>query len=520
MSKRGNGALFCLMMAVLLAGAVIKSAKEAEAEGHDAGGNPALSISAEADELSDSDTSQKIRSLNSMAEISANMFEDCDDLQEMEIPENITKIGNNAFQESGLLHIELPETVTEMGDGAFYWCSDLKSVSIHGNPVEIPRSAFTNCLSLTQVELSNDIQRISENAFAGCGSLEHMALPENLEQIGEYAFMDCGRLQVIYIPKSVREISPTAFYGCRDTMVITGESGSYAETYAAENGFLFYESGPEEWFDDGVLDLGKAEEGEAITRIPAYVRDEIVKSVRGLKRFQDEKLALHEGLESIGGETVIGGEKNTAVKQIVIPSSVKYIETGAFNGFAALEEICLPDTVEEIGTDAFSQCAGLKNIGLSKGLKSLPSRCFAYSGIEEVTIPGNIRKCLDAFQFCDHLKTVTIEEGTEELWGTFSSCGSLESVVIPSSMKRISCSAFKECSSLKDVWIYSKDIDLNYRIDYEIFGHVEFYGIGDSAETDETYYLFADSPDVVIHGYAGSAAEAFAKEKGLAFETL
>lgn len=137
-----------------------------------------------------------------------------------------------------------------------------------------------------------------------------------------------------------------------------------------------------------------------------------------------------------------------------------------------------------------------------------------------MTIPGNIRKCLDSFLFCNHLKTVTIEEGTEELWGTFASCKSLESVVIPSSMKRISCSTFRECASLKDVWIYSKDVELDYRIDYETFGQVEFYGVGDLAETDETYSLFADSPDVVIHGYAGSTAEAFAKEKELAFEAL
>ena len=148
------------------------------------------------------------------------------------------------------------------------------------------------------------------------------------------------------------------------------------------------------------------------------------------------------------------------------------------------------------------------------------TRCFLYSGLEDVTIPGNIKKCLDSFQLCNNLKKVTIEEGTEELWGTFASCESLENVVIPSSMKRIICSTFRECHSLKDVWIYSENVDLNYRIDYETFGHVEFYGVGDSAETDETYYLFADSPDVVIHGYAGSTAETFAKEKGLAFEVL
>ena len=468
--------------------------------------------------FSDNDTLRKVVLSKEMTEIPSGMFDGCDGLQELEIPENIRTIGSNAFQETGLLHMELPETVTELGAGAFYWCSDLQSISIRGSLDEIPHSAFTNCFSLTQVELADGIRGIAKKAFAGCSSLEHMALPENLEQIGEYAFMDCRRLQVIYIPESVHEISSTSFYGCRDTMIITGVSGSYAETYAKENGVTFCESGQEAWFNEGILDLGKAGKEDVISRIPAYVRDETVKRVEGLSKFQREELVIPEGVESVGvGETV---EKNIVVKRIILPESIKWIDTNAFWCFSALEEIRLPDTTKEIGSYAFQNCESLKEVELPTALDILSSNCFIYSGLVHVTVPGNIKKCLDSFRTCEDLKNVTMEEGVEDLWGTFSSCDNLENVVIPSSMKRISCSTFRECSSLKDVWIYSKDVDLNYRIDYETFGSVEFYGFGDSAEADETYYLFADSPNVVIHGYAGSTAEAFAKEKGLAFEEI
>ena len=468
--------------------------------------------------FSDIDTLQKVVLSKAMTEIAAGMFEDCDGLQELEIPENIRTIGSNAFQESGLLHMELPETVTVLGAGAFYWCPDLQRISIRGSLDEVPHSAFTNCFSLTQVELADGIRGIDEKAFAGCGSLEHIALPEKLERIGEYAFMDCRRLQVIYIPESVQEISPTAFYGCRDTMVIIGVSGSYAETYAQENGFTFCESGQEAWFHEGILDLGQAGEEDVISRIPAYVRDETVKRVEGLSKFRGGELVIPEGVESVGsGDTV---EKNTVVKRVILPESIKWIDTNAFWCFSALEEIRLPDTAEEIGSYAFQNCESLREVELPAALDILSSNSFIYSGLVHVTVPGNIKKCLDAFRLCEELKTVTIENGAEDLWGTFASCVSLESVVIPASMKRISCSAFRECSSLKEVWIYSKDVDLNYRIDYKTFGSVEFYGFGDSAEEDETYHLFADSPDVVIHGYAGSTAEVFARENGLAFEEI
>ena len=227
---------------------------------------------------------------------------------------------------------------------------------------------------------------------------------------------------------------------------------------------------------------------------------------------------IPEGLESIGGK--VFRESNTTVKRVILPDSVKRIEENGFWCFKALEEINLPDTLEEIETAAFQSCKSLKEVTLPESLDVLSAGCFTYSGVVQMTIPGNIRKCLDAFRFCENLKTVTIEEGTRELWGTFASCSSLESVVIPSSMKNISCSTFYECGSLKDVWIYSRDVDLDYRIDFDIFGAAEVAFYGDEPEGNEAYYLFADSPDVVIHGYAGSTAETYAKKKGLAFEAL
>ena len=478
----------------------------------------AFSVSQTGAGAEEAETLQKMEQLKEMTKIPDGMFEGCEELQEIEIPETIRRIGANVFQESGLRQIEIPDTVEEIGTGACYWCADLEQAHILGERSELSDFTFTNCFHLTEVELSDEIRAIGEMAFAGCRELERIALPEQLRKIGAYAFLDCSQLRVVYIPESIEEIDETSFDGCRKELVITGAAGSYAERYAKEYGFSFCESGTEEWFADGTLDLGKAEEGAVIDQIPAYVKEKSVRQVAGLWRFQGEELVIPDGVEAVAGSEMT--KKNMTVKRIILPESLKKIETNAFWNFDALEEITLPDTVEEIRSFAFQGCKNLKEMTLPKGLDRLSSQSFLYAGLTHVTIPGNIRKCLNSFLLCENLKTVTVEEGVEALWGTFGSCSALESVEIPVSMKQISCSTFRGCGALKEVWIYSRDVDLDYRIDYETFGAVEFYGFGDSTETEEFYYLFADSPDVVLHGYAGSTAEAFARARGLMFEVI
>jgi len=64
-------------------------------------------------------------------------------------------------------------------------------------------------------------------------------LPETTTTIRDYAFANCDNLRHIYIPEETTTISPNAFDNLPNTLTIHGRSGSYAESYAAENGFTF-----------------------------------------------------------------------------------------------------------------------------------------------------------------------------------------------------------------------------------------------------------------------------------------
>ena len=94
--------------------------------------------------------------------------------------------------------------------------------------------------------------------------------------------------------------------------------------------------------------------------------------------------------------------------EVVIPNSVRTIESGAFRNANALKSIVIPDGVQSIGNVVFDQCLSLSSIYIPK----------------TVTTMGQ-----DVFNLCNALTDIYYT-GTEEQW---SSITGLDQAGIPSS---------------------------------------------------------------------------------------
>ena len=165
------------------------------------------------------------------------------ELEELEIPSNITKLPSNVF--CGCLSIKkvtIPSSIVEVGYQAFSGCKNLETINIEEGctsigwgafyesniaTITLPSSiksigdeAFLNCINLRSVTLPESLSHIGSSLFAGCSSLESIEFPDDLLSISSFAFRDCISLKSLYIPSKVYYISDNSFQGCSGLLSI------------------------------------------------------------------------------------------------------------------------------------------------------------------------------------------------------------------------------------------------------------------------------------------------------------
>lgn len=176
---------------------------------------------------------------DSVTEIGGDAFAGCSSLTSVEIPGSLTEIKSGVFSGCvSLTSAKIREGVTGIGYKAFSDCRSLSFVEIPDSVRVIDRWAFSGCSSLTSVKIPEGVTYISDGMFYGCGSLTCIKIPEGTESINEGAFYGCGSLTSAEIPDSVKSIAPHAFRDC-PKLTVYGVAGSYAESYANENGIPF-----------------------------------------------------------------------------------------------------------------------------------------------------------------------------------------------------------------------------------------------------------------------------------------
>ncbi|MCM1537748.1 MAG: leucine-rich repeat protein [bacterium] len=129
-------------------------------------------------------------------------------------PDDITKIGNQAFYRcTSLTGIDLSNIqITKIGDLAFCACESLTSVDLGNTQItSIGESAFGECHSLTSINLPDTLTRIKRDAFVDCESLKSIDLSHTQITSIEYqAFLDAA-LESIDLPDSLTSIGYDAF---------------------------------------------------------------------------------------------------------------------------------------------------------------------------------------------------------------------------------------------------------------------------------------------------------------------
>ena len=155
-----------------------------------------------------------------------NMFNGCDNLATVKLPESLTTIATGSFASCPALnHVTIPDNVTTIGTSAFSLCNGLSDITLGRGLTTIGDFAFKNCDSLETIQLPSNLKKIGEEAFRECDILKSITLPDSVTDIGEAAFSTCPELESITIPENVTTIKSGTFDYCSKLTSITLPAG-------------------------------------------------------------------------------------------------------------------------------------------------------------------------------------------------------------------------------------------------------------------------------------------------------
>ena len=427
--------------------------------------------------------------------------------KELKVPEKIDgkvvwAIDTNAFWQSDIQSISLPENLIDIGVMAFNDCKKLERVTIYEceeklNYVDkgyVSASAFSGCESLEEITLPKQIQWIGMQAFEHCYNLKEIVIPEGVERIGQMAFQHCRSLESIQFPDSLETIEYIAFIGCKSLKSVE------------------------------------------LPKNLKTVGQSIMKDCTSLERIEIP------GSLKVINECAFSG--CTALKEVVILSGTQEITNLSFENCASLERIVIPPTVRRIDTTAFEGCGDVtiyttygtyaQNYAANNEVSYVPEEHVGdvytaqedwqykiiEDGVELVYYAGtasqvSIPATLDgkpvtsigdiAFFPWDSgenttLKELIIPEGIKNIGeSAFENCCGLEELILPFSLETIGDKAFYNCKNLESIAI-QKNVT---KIGKETFGNCEkltIYGVDYTypisyARKNNISYVASRNPD-------------------------
>lgn len=359
------------------------------------------------------------------------------------IKPNTRLIANNAFYCPNLLSISCPESLNYIGDESFAYCSQLTSIDNIVNVLKIGDKAFYNCTTLNNMAMTNTVTSLGVSAFEGCTGLSSITLSENIDSINDKTFKNCSTLVSVKIPNNSTSIGMSAF-----------ENNTSLSKVIMNN--MVRSIKTQSFYSCSSLDS---------INFPSELN--VIEQYAFQKCTALQHVTFNYGLESIG---LMAFNGCTSIDSVFIPISVRTINAGAFFGCLGLKYVLLPDSLEYIDNYTFSGDTSLCEVTIGEQVKSMGYDVF--SSCKNLKIlhwnaihfPDNSIAGSSTAPFRDcKISELTFGENVECIprYLTYG-CSLVKSLVIPHNVTKICQGALVGCSSLDTIIWNAKHLTEDY----------------------------------------------------------
>lgn len=446
---------------------------------------------------------------NTMTEIGYASFYQCTALEQISIPDSVTKVRAHAFNATKL-YID----AVEAGDSFIYadkWliaCTIKNAVKVvegeeGEEPKEVPLlktidkntfksdlvgiadETFHSAKYLEVITLSPSIKYLGKNAFYKNPNLYTIDLSQSsIETIGERAFYGCELLKSVKLKKvdgtsPIKRIDNYAFYGCKSLNNSTIASSFIPKSVTSIGTYAFKNTGLWETPDSyGVVYAGDWVVGYNKESLGAI---QLKDGTRGISDYAFYDCKTLTAVVSLANAECIGRAafyQCSALERVNLNRNLKTIEPYTFYKCTSLITVSLPSRLQTIGRSAFYKCESLnkldftetelqtidlyafygsynvEEIKFNEEIESIGDYAFyKCSNLQQLTIPDSLTTLGSrSFGKCEALKTLTIGSGLQEIGvRAFQNCISLESIVIPSNIQTVGNYAFYKCTGVRSI---------------------------------------------------------------------
>ena len=322
---------------------------------------------------------------SSVKKIGANAFENNSMLVGIDLNEGLVEIGDFAFSNCWrMISASVPVSLEAAGEKVFMDCRGLLGVTttthvksmaelfpsayatmgsivIAEGETNLVAEIFAGCTNITTIVLPDEIVDIPDGAFDGCTKLSDFAFPSAVTNIGERAFRNVKAftaLTEIVIPDSVRLVGTNSFAGCSLVRSITIPGEGVAVKSAFPNAYSLItdakvtgESG--ELGDDLFADCVKLSAVDIPTSI-TNIGARAFKNCSGIA-----EIGIPSGVKAIGSAAFYNC---TLLKSIALPEGLTAIADQVFYGCSTLQELMIPESVVSLGANMIYGTSDLTKI--------------------------------------------------------------------------------------------------------------------------------------------------------------